>query len=417
MWFIPRLVPARRWTFVGPYAVMQLAFLLYCSLGPMHRYLNTDLMIIGIDLKGSMGSAALAALFSYISFSIGYVVSRKEVRPRLALNSNSYKHTGQLAFMVYLLALSLTLVSAGFNLGTLYNVFGSRVNDSEGASLGGLQTYFYLSMSAMIAPIVMLVLLPTPGGIMLAALMALNAIAIYVTTGFRIRIALLMLAVCLATFAKQTLVAKAGIPLLRIIQIGALGILLLTTMTIARKYGEGIDRVAISSATSDDFVAGFFKDSSIFFTGGKVISLYAENTDREHTYLEIIKATVIRAIPSQIYGIKPVPATIATIQDAMGGTTTVINSGFAAPFYIEYFIMFGWPGLIILSAILGVVCAKFENRFSGYVSLYHTLFYIMLSSYMFMYFHRGYFPQQVDFFFFFVALPMLILLPFRRSLV
>ena len=144
------------------------------------------------------------------------------------------------------------------------------------------------------------------------------------------------------------------------------------------------------------------------------MSLYADDSQRSHTYFETVQAAVIRAIPSEIYGVKPVPATLTAVQDAMGGTVSAVESGFAVPFYIEYFIMFGWPGIVILSAALGFVCAKLENGFSGHVTLYHMLFHIMVSAYMFMYFHRGYLPQQVDYLFFIVGFPMIALMPFRR---
>lgn len=416
LWLIPRLTTQRRWTLIGPYAVMQLTFLLYCALGPINRYLSTDLMVIGIDLKDSMGAAAVAAALAYLSFNLGYVLCRREVRPNLILSDGNHYHIGNLALGVYMLAFLFTFTAVGFNLTSIYNVFGSSFNNSEGISLGGIQNYLYLSMSAMIAPVVLLLLLPAPVWLFWSMLLSLNAVAIYVTTGFRIRVALLFLAAALAVYARQTLVRNGKFPLVRILQISVVGILLISAMSVARKYGQGVDRLAISSAKSEDFISGFFKDTSIFYMGGRVVTLFAENEERSHTYFETVKATAIRAIPSQIYGEKPAPATLTAVQDAMGGTSAIIASGFAVPFYIEYFIMFGWPGVIILSALLGFVCATIENRFRGNVTLYHALFHIMVSAYMFMYFHRGYLPQQADFFFFIVALPMLLLFPFRRSI-
>lgn len=412
-WLLPRLTPVRRWTLVGPFAVLQLTFLLYAVIGPAFLYLTTELSVIGIDLMESMGSSALAAVSSYIAMSAGYLSFRREVHPKLVGSNKPRPNVILYALLSYALFYSLTLVSVRFNLAALYNIFGSAETNMEGAGIGALQNYFYLSMSGMIAPIVLVLLLPGFHWTALAVLMALNATAVYVTTGFRIRVALVFLAASLAIFARNTLAPKGRIPFIRIIQVALAGLLLLASMSVARKYGKGVDRAVIQAASSEDMVSSFFKDTSIFYMGGKVVSMY-QNDDRPHTYLETLQATVIRAIPSQIYGEKPLPATLEAVQYAMGGTQAARSSGFAVPFYIEYFIMFGWPGLIILSAFLGTVCAKFENSMSGDISLFRLLFHIMVSAYMFMYFHRGYMPQQVDYFFFIVGLPMLLLLPFRR---
>lgn len=416
-WASKRLAPGRRWSLIGPFAVMQFSFLIYCAIGPAYLLLTTELTVIGIDLRESIGRASAASLVAYASMCLGYILARKELVPKLVENEKQHGIAVLSSLIIYTGAYILTLASVGFNASSLYNFFGNTMNLMEGASLGGLQTYFYLSMSAMIAPIVLLALLPGGKSFMVATFMGINAIAIYVTTGFRIRVALLFLAVGLALLARSTLMSKGRLPLIRILQVGLFGLFLISSMSIARKYGHGVDRSIISSASTDDFVSGFFKDTSIFYMGGKVISLYDEDDNRSHTYFQTVVDTAIRAIPSEIYGQKPIPSTMVAIQDAMGGTPAAISSGFAVPFYVEYFIMFGWPGLLFLSATLGFICALIENRFSGFVTLYHLLFYVMLSSYMFMYFHRGYLPQQADYFFFIVVLPLLMLWPFRRNLV
>lgn len=416
LWLISCFHHLRHSELISPFAVLNFTFLTYCAVGPLYQRVNTDLNVIGIDLWESAGWASMAAVASYLCVNAGYFAFRKKTRPVIIV-SRTTDSILPVAILVYAVFWITTLISVRFNLGALYNIFGVSDDEMVGASLGGLETYLYLTMSGLIAPIILLLIVPGILHSVFATLLALNAISIYVTTGFRIRVALLLLAATFALAARKTFLKSGSFPFLRVLQVGFVAICLIAVMSVARSYGQGINRDIVSAAKTSDFVGGFFKDTSIFYMGGKVIALYNEDDERKHTYFETVEATVIRAIPSKIYGTKLTPLTLVAVQDAMGGTPGAIASGFAVPFYIEYFIMFGWLGLVVFSFLLGVLCAKIQNYFGREITSYQLCAYILLSSYLFMYFHRGYLPQQVDYFFFIVVLPLLALIPFRRSLI
>ncbi len=420
-WLLRTLASKDDWRLFGPFGVLMVAYLYYCAVGPMVRHLIGDMGFQGIGFESSLGWSAGAALISFLGVVCGYALRRRPgevVYP--ALNqSKGWFGTSLIMYGVFYCGL---VISVGGDPRALYNIIGDGGDfERDGMGLMGFQTYLYLGMSCMIAPCVVMLVL-SQGHLFrrgLALLLTANLFLVFITTGFRIRIAFMLLALlCIMMLRLRANPAWfKGFKVVIMSRLAILGVVcvtLLVAMSSARKYGKGVDLEQLREIDGQQMLISTFNDSVIYFVGGAVVEHVANEAG--HTYLETYHAGLLRMVPSAIYGEKPKPVTLEIIANAMGGNVAASNAGFAVPFYIEHYISFGWLGLIGGSVLVGCAAAAVENLAIRHKRPLAYLAYALLSAYAFVYFHRGYFPQQLDYLMFIAGVPLFLFYLFRKRL-
>lgn len=418
-WLVKVLASKEDWRLFSPFGVLMLCFLFYCSVGPWVSTRFTDMAFLTVDFYDHIGLSAGASLLSFLCVCLGYRLVRK--RGQVVFTVPSWDGTFGHAMAVYFGFFFLFVLSYEGNFAQIYNIFGglSEQQLGGGLSLFGFQQYFYLMISSCVAPVVLMWAKSSSSLPRKATVLGLllNLLMIFMATGFRLRIVFCLLALVCLYFLRLRSSPRwfSGYKVFimqRMALFGLLGGIFIVSMSTARKYGQGLDLEALKQASPMEMMASTFNDSVIYFCGGQVIHHVGSVSGT--TKLETFKAAALRMIPQQIIGEKPLPKTIEIINEAMGGDVAASGAGFAVPCYVEYYISFGWFGVIVGSLLLGVAAAKVANLAIAKPTAFNLLFYALMTGFAFIYFHRGYFPQQLDYFMFMVGLPMAAFWGIRR---
>lgn len=411
LWLLRALFTKNDWRLFGPMGVLMMCYIYYCAIGPWILNTNTAMEFMGISYLENIHSSALAALVSFIGVLIGYSSLAKKGEAAISLETQSNLRW---PLGLYLLFFVSHLISVGGSIARVYNFAGTaNENELENAiSLFGFEQYLYFTISSCIACVVVLwgASLQSLKAKLLSAAFTVNLLLVFLATGFRLRIAFMALAV--ASFMmlrfRNNPAWHRGIKWLtmqRLGIVGGLSLLAIMAMSTARQYGRGVDLEKLKEADRSEIIVNAFNDSVIYFCSGIIMDFVRDYGN--HTYFETYKAAGLRMIPSALIGEKPLPKTQEVIAQAMGGGAAAYQAGFAVPYYVENYISFGWPGLILGSFFLGAGCAWISNRLIRNPSGINALAYALLSGYAFIYFHRGYFPQQLDYFMFTTGIPMI----------
>lgn len=419
-WLFLTLTSKNDWRLFGPFGVLMICYIYYCAAGPLVHNIWGEMGFRGVDFASNINSSSLAALLSFIMAFLGYGLSRKkgEAAFYMPQSTRGLWNTCLVLYGAFLVGL---IIAKGGDPTNLYNILGERDIFGETVDLFGFQTYLYMGMSCMIVPCIALIVTSqgSPMRRIIAFALTSNLFLIFLTTGFRLRIAFTLLALLsimtlrLRTNPKWSKGYKMII-MSRLAFIGAGALAILVLMSSARQYGKGLDLDKLKDVDMGQIAISPFNDSAIYFCGGAVIDYI--KTEGSHTYFETFMAGALRMVPSAIYGEKPIPKTIEVISNAMGGDDAAFKAGFAVPFYVEHYISFGWVGLLIGSMVIGNICARIENIAVKHPRPLAYLFFAIMSAYVFIYFHRGYFPQQLDYLMFMAIIPLTTLYSLRNRI-
>lgn len=226
-------------------------------------------------------------------------------------------------------------------------------------------------------------------------------LTLYIICGFRFRI--VMLGISLFTVMHlYPKVRKINYKI--IIPITICLYILFGIMDSARNYGSGLDRAAFENFDISK-QKGPAENSAVFsFTG------YAMNQTQDHLILfEPIWSTITLPIPRSIFKDKPNAEYLHRLGSKELG-------GAAMLYYGEGFMSFGWLGVCLYGCILGIFAKKiwgnYLNNPNNYgaillLSLFNAMTYFIIS--------RGYMPQMVMNFIYYVILPFTIINIIRKK--
>lgn len=118
----------------------------------------------------------------------------------------------------------------------------------------------------------------------------------------------------------------------------------------------------------------------------------------------MFKFVLIRALPKNLFenGKKPVAPLLQRLVPA----TNPPNPERGLPAYSnidEYYLSFGWPGVVIGMALLAYLLARMPNYKQGLAA---KAWQVLVTAFLFQLITRGYFPQQMELFVF-LLLPLL----------
>lgn len=410
-WFARTLFSKEDWRILSPFGLLMLCYLYYCALGPWVQMACGTMSFISIDFYDHIALSAGSAMVSFAFACAGYWFVRK--RGQLSLTGGMHDRTLGFSLLFYFTCLTAVIMSQGGNLKQVYNIFGSAQESELGSvsDVMGFQMYLYSLIGALSAPVVLMWTRAegSLGKRLLVLALLTNTLLVFLASGFRLRIAFLILSLTCLHFLSQRANPRwfSGFKTTtfrRLAKYALAGGALVVAMSAARKYGRGIDLEVLRESSANEVAVSAFNDSVIYYCGGETMDYVANYS--QHTGLETYKAALLRMVPSAIIGEKPLPQTIVVINEAMGGNAASYSAGFAIPCYAEYYICFGWFGVVVGSTLMGACCAWVANLAIRRPTPYVLFFYALMTGFVFIYFHRGYFPQQLESFMFMVGVPM-----------
>ena len=422
LWIAKKWFSHEDWKTIGPFGVLLLCFSAYCGFGPMLVTSFTGkASLYGIVYSDYATMSAGMSLVSFLFVVIGYSLTKTQ-RPspqeRICFLPPKYPirawHCGLFA---YGLAWTAMLIARRFNIVNMYNAFGGELTAySNIYDLGGAQNYVAKFGESLQGITIFLFSLSFFLGfrqkIIAWALLA-NSSLLIMATGFRQQLAFLFLCVILTFIlslrskqdwfmgGKKKLFVRASL-------IASSLFFLISAMSIGRSYGRGVDFNKLEGVTTADIiVAPFSETAGVYFCGGAVAE--TAQTHGEFSYFRPILSSLLMPIPRVLVGDwkdvrgASIVATNFLSENGAGG----VGMAFIAP--TDIFLMFGWAGLIFVSFFWGHLCKKLENYKVKRRDFIASLLYVLMSGYVFIYFHRGWMPQQMTSLVFLVLMPIIVL--------
>jgi len=397
--------PNRNLAWFQPPVMLSVIFLYYTVAGPLHALREGKWIDRGVNLRDGMGVAWQGAAIAFLAFLVGYSFIRQQLPPPRRSTGFDSSQAWRLGRTLNALGITLFGLITGPRLLTLLNPITARQAEAVGRGLdfGPFANYAGLAVNFLIPGTLLLTAVWVSqrrgGSELLVWLMV--ASGIFTTLGFRYRLALLFSGVLLVFFLARGRQPSAVVVIPSVI--GLLGLAGLIGLT--RDYGQGLDLSRTEGLGFWDLVLAGFGESGIFLTSGGVMSL----TPSEIQFVGVtpLVNTLLFPIPSQLLPGKDSVAYLANAT-AVVYNSSIHNSGSAFLNYAEYFLMGGWPVLIVGYLLLGWLCRRlwlwFRWRRHEPIA---QVAYVCAVTYLYVVVSRGYLPQVVMLFCF-TVLPLFI---------
>ncbi|MDV3309131.1 MAG: O-antigen polysaccharide polymerase Wzy, partial [Cyclobacteriaceae bacterium] len=165
---------------------------------------------------------------------------------------------------------------------------------------------------------------------------------------------------------------------------------------LTRTYNRGLNLESIEQEYSRSFFESGLRESLIFQCTGAAIELVPETY--EHVGFQPIISTLLFPIPRAIYPEKESARYLFDFLDHVFGP---YGQGAAMMSFGEYYLAFGWPGLIIGSFLIGWFSRRLWNWFlANQRNPFVIAAYACTVMYLYVVISRGYLPQVTMLFFF-----------------
>jgi len=213
-------------------------------------------------------------------------------------------------------------------------------------------------------------------------LILLITVSLYISEGFRYRIVVtsytLMMIYHIVTQRKLNVALLSSVLLPMVILMGI--------MEIARNYGRGLDLTKIENVETKKMLDRSTSETAVFLASGLVVEKY--DTYFDHSYLYFIYNAFAAPIPRSLWKGKPDDRYIREPILSLYGKK---GTGQAFLSYCEYYISFGWFGVIFFPFITGLYLKFLWNWFLVYEDNIFAICLISIASaMMYLVISRGY---------------------------
>ena len=380
-----------RTEFWSPLTIIMIIYAYYSCLGPYYAVTTGDTFDRLQNMRKFYESSLWGAWISLIAYIVGFWLHGRANRIRPVPNFSN-----EVIFIygrrIFIVGFILFTISTGGNVARLINPLDAQYVQAVG---GGLANYLGLSLNFVIPGITLLFLyyILTNRGLLWFAIPFLVSIGIFITLGFRYRLVLL--------FASMVIVyyyTKGRRPNVILISLAVfVFISLMGVINLSRQYGSGLNVAKLEDKDNEGYYASGLREAFIFQTSGAIIDIVPER----HPYAGIqpVISTVLFPIPSAIYTGKNSAKYLFDALDAIYGKKA--SQGAAIMSYAEYYLAFGWIGIIVGCAAIGWFYRKLWNWYLANTGKpFAIAVYAITATYLYVIISRGYLPQVVNLFFF-----------------
>lgn len=395
----------RRLFWYQPPIILCIIFTYYTVFGPLISLQNYDWIDRGLNFRHAFLPAWQGASVSFTSFLAGYALITHRCIPPQHRNPLKPVAVWKLGQRINTIGFVFFALVTGPSVFQMLNPFSAHSIDSVSAAFnfGILKNYGSLSINLLIPGLLLMLAayLKRPFNPLPLVLWGLVAVGIYVTLGFRYRLALLFS----STLLLWNLV-RGRLPNIWVVLPAALSLLFMVgVIGLTRTYGRGLDLSLLEGRSVYFLLIAAFKESSIFLTSGSLMSLVPE--DIPHVGITPLISTLLFPIPSQLLDSKESAQYLFDALIATYGDETTAK-GAAILNYAEYFLMAGWPAIIFGYTLLGCL---YRRLWSWYLTRKDDSIaqatYACCAVYLYVIVSRGYLPQ-VSMLFFFTVFPLFI---------
>lgn len=389
----------------SPLCIISIIFSYYCLLGPYQAIVTAGTFDRLINMRQFYVSSFWGALIFILATITGFFLSYNKPVNR---HPESYpvswlSYYGQRLFIV---GLVLFTISTGGRIANLINPLDAEAVEQFG---GGLANYFGLSLNFLVPAITLLFLyyLKTKQGFLWFIVALIVSVALFISLGFRYRLVLLFGSMAISYYL---LIRKRPNPLFLISAI-VFFIAFMGLIGLTRRYGSGLDTSKLKNENSATFYRSGLREALIFQTSGAVIDFVPQK--HPHVGFQPLLSTLIFPIPKVIYPEKNSFKYLKDTLDKIYGKRH--SSGAAMLSYGEYYLAFGWIGIIFGGFLIGWIYKKLWLWYQlNWSNPFIVVVYAVTVSYLYVILSRGYLPQ-VTMLFFFTVFPAYFVLRLARK--
>jgi oligosaccharide repeat unit polymerase len=389
--FIKSLLSKDNLQIWNPLTFISIFFIYYTLLGPIFSVSNDNTFFRNVDHRPYLIVGWRCALVSFVSIIIGYniLTTSKRVRKSYSLSPTILKTAGLNSFYVCIFFL---IIYAGID-------FTSRLNfwDNQTSSVGysgSFGSYLMHSVNFFITSTAILLLygLKSKKFILFIIVFAISA-SLFLNEAFRFRLVILILSSISIYY--QYINKRPNLILLSIAAV--LFVFLMGVIEYSRSYGQGIDIERLENIDNEKILEGGLNESSVFSSTAYLISKVDDGTI-PNTRFAMFSNALASPVPRQLWPGKPNGEYFLNTMENIYG---IYFKGQAMLFFGEYYLSFGWLGLIFFSFLIGVLFKSvwlwfLRNRRNelaiAAISIFNCFIYVIVS--------RGYLTQVITLFFF-----------------
>jgi oligosaccharide repeat unit polymerase len=390
--------------FWSPLSIIAIIFGYYCCLGPYQAVESGDTFDRLINMRKYYPSALWGALISLLSYVAGfYLHGRSKPRLEAPFPTQTLFEYGKKTFLIGFI---LFTISTGGNVAKVINPLNAEYVEQVGGSFGN---YLGLSLNFVIPGITLLFLyvVLTRQKLLWFIVPFAVAVGIFITLGFRYRLVLLLGSLAIVFYN-----ARMKKPNLIVISVAIfLFIAFMGIINLSRQYGSGLNVKKLEGKNTEGYYKSGLRESLIFQTSGAIIDIVPQK--HPHAGFQPIWSTIIFPIPSAIYKEKNSSEYLFSALDSIYGKK--YSKGAAMMAYGEYYLAFGWIGIIVGGLLTGWFFRKLWNWYlvNSDNALVVTA-YAVTVTYLYVILSRGYLPQVTNLFFFSVV-PIYVVLRAARK--
>lgn len=386
-------------SFWSPMTVVALVYSYYVIAGPIQAILNGETFFRFTEHREYVLQAWMLCLVSFGLILIGFNSGTSKIRRNIGFKKEvSTGVENVFGKRLFVLGFLFLLVIAGTgNLVRQVNFLDPGYGGMEGYQ-GAFTNYFYHGVSFFIpaACFLLVGVLNKKENVIWLIIVVVLALAIYTRQGFRWRHVIIGLSLASTYYLyKETKPNPVLLGSLVIVGITVMGIIGLT-----RSYNRGLQLAEIEGRSQQELFWEGFGESQIFLSTGLLYERVPEVFD--YIGFDPVIQSITMPIPRILWREKPSGDYIEIYNSLYGEVNygigvAVLNVG-------EYYLAFGWVGVVIGSFLIGFFYGRFWDWFKNHRNdPIAIVFYSVGTAYLFMIISRGYLPQVVMLFFFTVG--------------
>ena len=378
----------------NPLIINNLIFSYYTIISPIYRIITNQTFLRGLEFRDIFLWGWIGALISIISTSFGYFfVPLKRLKKYRFCNLNS-NQLWNIGLLINIFSIVLYGIAVGYDINK-FNPF-----ESESASLqflsydGAFNNYFSLTQDFFITGTFLMFtsFIKNKKRGIITIFNLILAIGLFVNNGFRYKLLFLTLSIFLFLLIIKEINRKLKI----LIGISSflLFVFLNSIIELTRNYGRGLDLERLSNFNFSFMFDKFFtsSDSTVFLATSGLISIVP--TKVSFVYFYPIYKLLLHPIPSNLISGKNPRDYLENALNAVFGSDAQAF-GSAIHNYGEYYLMFGWLGIMIGSFIFGFILKKLWIWVLIHKDEEIAIpLYLLNVSFIYMVISRGYLSQQ-----------------------
>lgn len=376
-----------------PTIILGIVLLYYAVLGPLWSLSKGEWFDRGIDRRSVLELGWAGAAIFYLCTIVGfYFLSTPRFATRFLPNRDSDRLFIIGSRLCILGFLSFSLI-AGIQVFYFINPFTAR-QSLQIAGLNvfggdGLETYFLAGLNLLIPGLCLLFTHWVSSRSRLVPLIfwSFASLGMFTTLGFRFRIVLVVVPLLLIWY-----LARQRRPNLVLASFLAAGLIFIAGFIgVSRTYGQGLDLSLTSQLSGDEIFAEGFAESSVFLTTSGMMA--ATPGTNPYVGFQPIISLLQFPVPRAFY---PEKDTFGYLRRSLENLyqSPTLGLGAAILSYGEWFLMAGWPSLILLSLAFGWLLRCLWNWFQiRRTESLAVACYSLSVSFVYLVVSRGYMAQ------------------------